>query len=585
MKKTLQALGRRPAGKPSALSLQETHKNALTRVRKSDAVARKDNLNLDGIIARDEANVTKASPSAFDELRRTEDVLSKIHDNSVEVQKYGMKNELAEIAENPEANQYVRGRQVPNDKLSMWDDKFKKDRTALLTKGEVSVTYVNPYHVPDVLRGTDQCPGCGALMQCREKFSEGYTSLLSIKRNIEAHDRQMKYKEQYYARQEALHENVKANGWQDGMEYQDYMTEEELEAVHRYVPSPMICERCTQLQDNNYNSAKNIVSITSWERELDEVSRNRSALIVLVVNLWDFENSFHPKIQRLTRGRTVLMIGTHGDTLPFPWGVRKSTKNHGHRAPEDPEERTFWETRLFGELSEYMKKRCKSEGYRVKDCIATGLPGMGTDDIPRLTNIELAVSAIEKYRKDDDVYLIGAANVGKSSFMNSLYGIYKGTAQPHPEAKLVTDVVQHSGRRVSYEKRWVIPEEAAAPEKAFALTVHNPFQKDIRTVSGAPGTTIKNMGFDISNTSKKDAGRIIDTPGILVKGMLPTVLPMGVCSTVTPKARMGFRFFRVAPGDSLFISAMARIDVVKGHPQGIPISPLNSHNIRPFFRN
>eukprot|EP01061_Rhynchopus_euleeides_P022002 TRINITY_DN35890_c0_g1_i1.p1 TRINITY_DN35890_c0_g1~~TRINITY_DN35890_c0_g1_i1.p1 ORF type:complete len:813 (+),score=272.77 TRINITY_DN35890_c0_g1_i1:26-2440(+) len=600
-------------------ALGEAQENALMRNADFAAEAKTKapvEKSLEGLIRKDAVASTtrprRQSQSAFDEMRGDVatggDILNKVHPHSVETLKYGMADELSEFKKSGE--QFATTRDLPSPQtLSMWDDKFKKDRAERLQSAEsdappaaaagsaspadaplsdslmitsppaeapakgpqIAITYVNPYHIPDVLRGTDQCPGCGALMQCREKFAPGYTPLLSIKMHIEEHDRMMKYKETYLKRQEVLHENVQQYGFRPGMEYQDYMTEEELEAMFRYSPRPVICERCTQLNESQYDVRKTVMSVADWRDELAEIGDRdpkKGRLIVHIVSLWDFETCFrlHRDIRRMAKGNPILMIGTHGDALPYPWGVRKSTRNKGHHDPEDEELKEVWQARLLGELSDYMARRCKDEGYRVADCIAVGKPDL---------NIELAISAIEKWRRGGDVYLTGAVNVGKSTFVNALYEKYKPSPAPHPEARLVTDVSSGGKNKpVAYTQRWEIPEEASAPEKAFALTVHNPFEKDIRTVSGVPGTTIKNMSFSIHSRGrggKAEESRIVDTPGIMQKGMLSTVLPLGLVSMLSPKMRMSFRFFRVAPGDSLFVTSLVRVDVVKGVADGVLI--------------
>eukprot|EP01059_Diplonema_ambulator_P002501 TRINITY_DN12119_c0_g1_i4.p1 TRINITY_DN12119_c0_g1~~TRINITY_DN12119_c0_g1_i4.p1 ORF type:complete len:727 (+),score=139.56 TRINITY_DN12119_c0_g1_i4:328-2181(+) len=453
---------------------------------------------------------------------------------------------------------------MPSERPTLKMDPFKESRVAKIEAGnEVAITYANPYHIPDVLRGTDQCPGCGALMQCREQFRSGFTSLKSIKKHIEEHDRMMKLRERYYTRQEKLHENIKAVGWQPEFEYQDYLTEEELHAVHRYQPKPVVCERCQHINSYTYGSEKAMMPVHEWQMELaeiDEKAKKRSGrpLVVLVVSLWDFEGGFTTEIVRFLRRKPVLMVGTFGDAIPIPW-VLKKTDNWNNWSVSDQEKREKWTVKHLGKLGAWMKARARDARLRILDAIAVGNE--------HESNIDLVAAAIEHHRATDgDVYFVGGANVGKSSLLNNLIKFYQVPPKPHPDATMVTDIVR-TGHKTEYLRRWEVPEDAASPQQTLAMTIGNPYATPVQTVSGIPGTTLKNIGLKIR--SKKGEGMLIDTPGVVSTLSIFNVLPLGVASMVTPKRRAHLDFFNVVPGDSLFISAMVRIDVVKGPPKGV----------------
>ena len=594
---------------------RESNDNALAvRTAYQHVQAKPAELNLDGIIAKAEraTSVPAKQQSAFNEMRGGEfgDVLNKASKHSIETVKYGFADDLEGFGESGE--QYASHRDMPvPEKLTMFDDPFKRkrvgaieederrigpaaaaagdtDTTALATLDaapapatqsgpQVAITYVNPYHVPDVLRGTDQCPGCGALMQCREQFAPGYTPLLQIKKHVEQHDRMIKCREMYYTRQERLHDNVKKTGWQPGMEFQDYMTEEEMHAVHTYQPSPVVCERCTQIAESTFNSKKQILAADDWAHELAGI-KDTNSLVVFVVSLWDFEGSFAVRrhLQRFLGSNDVLMIGTHADTLPFPWGIKKhhpeegKLGNLGQYLPKDEPTAEEWQTKQYGLLSDYMLRRCKKEQFRVRDGIAVGIR---TGQAPH--NLETAVAAIEHWRRGRDVYVVGGVNVGKSSFINELYARYKPAPAPHPAAEFVTEVTG-SADNPEYSQRWVVPENAAGPEKALALTMNNPFERNIAVSSSRiPGTTMKNMAFTIHSTpaggGPPKKAKIIDTPGVVSRKALCNVLPLSLCSEVTPKGRMSYKFFELQPGSSLFLGALVRVDVLKAPAEGVLI--------------
>ncbi|KAJ9468030.1 hypothetical protein DIPPA_34492 [Diplonema papillatum] len=539
-----------------------------------------------------------APQGAYNQLIGSHPTTSTALAESIEVVKYGTQSETDPSNVDPETGRLRSARQMPHPhQLSMFNDPFKTARqqraqgsaaaAPVPAKSDgldpsadihqhssaLAITYTNPYHIPDVLRGTDQCPGCGALLQCRQQFLPGYLSLEAIKLHIEEHDRMMKLRETYYSRQTKLHEEVQRSGWKEEYEYLDYMTQEEMESLHRYAPRPVTCERCQQLRSYTYDSKKMIMPFDEWKHELAEIKEHppgRAPLVVLVVSLWDFESTFLSKweIGTLTGGRQVLLVGTHADAMPVPWILGNRSAFH-QRAAADPELKEKWTIRHYGLLGDWMKERAKAVGLKVVDALA-----VGNDE---KYNVELVAAAVEHHRRGNDVYTVGAVNVGKSSLVANLYDLYCPAPPPHPAAELVTDVVR-KGKSVSYQQRWVIPEGASAPSKALSLTVDNPFVRDLAfgsTVSSTPGTTIKNISFTLATEKRTASGvereeaRLVDTPGILKKGQVCNVLPFGLASTLAPKRRVHVEFFRLEPGYSILFGALARVDVLKGPAEGV----------------
>eukprot|EP01063_Lacrimia_lanifica_P001818 TRINITY_DN1093_c1_g1_i1.p1 TRINITY_DN1093_c1_g1~~TRINITY_DN1093_c1_g1_i1.p1 ORF type:complete len:741 (+),score=279.48 TRINITY_DN1093_c1_g1_i1:39-2261(+) len=542
-------------------------------------MVREEESDLQHLEERAEAPATTRS-TVFDRMRGYDDhgtLLNKVDTHSIERMKYGTQSELDSVSEDG----LVPQRDVPPP-VTKCDARYGRARIDALqlekmptTKTPLSITYVNPYHIPDVLRGTDQCPGCGALMQSREQFAPGYTSLLDIKLHIENHDRVMKLRERYYSRQARLQEAMKeAGGFQPGMEYQDYITEEELEAVHRYQPEPIICQKCRHIQSHTYDSKKAIMPMDEWRTELAEIAEPAfEGLIVVVVSMWDVEGTWPKGLNSITGGKKVLMIGTHGDCLPRPWEKPRRQKdkqgNRIHHAPVSEAQQEQWDRKLYHLCGKWLHARAKERGVRLHDAIVVGNQ--------RKRGIDVAAAAIQHLRKGKDVFLIGCVNVGKSSFVSNLYERFRPNPAPHPAAELVTDIVG-KGKNVEYVQRWHIPEEAAPPEKAMSMTLHNPFEKSIATVTDVPGSTMKKMAFKIQGEGDKKPARIVDTPGIVQRGHLVNILPLGVVSQLTPKARVSVNYFKVLPGFSVFLGCLARVDVVKGPAHGVLIKAVGRWN-------
>jgi 30S ribosome assembly GTPase len=146
----------------------------------------------------------------------------------------------------------------------------------------------------------------------------------------------------------------------------------------------VICQRCFRLK--HYNEVQDI-SLTDDDflRMLNQLG-SQKALIVKVVDLFDFEGSWLDGMHRFTGGNPVLLVGNKVDLLP------KSVKRN--------------------KVIQWMKKQAKEYGLKPVDVT---LMSADTGEAV-LETAEL----IEKYRGNGDVYVVGCTNVGKSTFINKL---------------------------------------------------------------------------------------------------------------------------------------------------------------------
>lgn len=145
-----------------------------------------------------------------------------------------------------------------------------------------------------------------------------------------------------------------------------------------------LCQRCFRL--NNYDDL-----IKSYQDHFDnyqllnEIS-NLDALIVWVVDLFDFESNIISGLNRHLMNKDILMVGTKRDLLPDSLGNQK--------------------------LYHFLKRRLKEYGISVNEVMFTGdYGGYGTEDV---------LHAIDVYRGDRDVVIMGQANAGKSTLINAL---------------------------------------------------------------------------------------------------------------------------------------------------------------------
>ncbi|MGD6795753.1 ribosome biogenesis GTPase YqeH [Metabacillus indicus] len=146
----------------------------------------------------------------------------------------------------------------------------------------------------------------------------------------------------------------------------------------------IICQRCFRLK--NYNEIQD-VSLTDDDflKILHSIG-DTNALVVKIVDIFDFNGSWLSGLQRFVGGNPILLVGNKADILP------KSVKRQ--------------------KLTNWMKREAKELGLNAVDVfLISSARGQG---IPEVTE------AIEEYRNGQDVYVVGCTNVGKSTFINRI---------------------------------------------------------------------------------------------------------------------------------------------------------------------
>ncbi|WP_416149286.1 ribosome biogenesis GTPase YqeH [Salipaludibacillus sp. HK11] len=146
----------------------------------------------------------------------------------------------------------------------------------------------------------------------------------------------------------------------------------------------IICQRCFRLK--HYNEVQD-VSLTDDDflKILNEIG-SREALIVKVVDIFDFDGSWLPGLHRFVGKNPVLLVGNKVDLLP------KSVKR--------------------SKVIQWMKKSAKEYGLKPVDVhLMSAETGEALMEVANL---------IDKLRNNKDVYVVGCTNVGKSTFINRL---------------------------------------------------------------------------------------------------------------------------------------------------------------------
>ena len=146
----------------------------------------------------------------------------------------------------------------------------------------------------------------------------------------------------------------------------------------------VVCQRCFRLK--HYNEVQD-VSLTDDDflKILNGIGQ-KDALIVKIVDIFDFNGSWLPGIQRFAGKNPVVLIGNKADIVPKSVNQKK--------------------------LIEWMKKESKDLGLVPKDVFLVSAA--------KGKNISEAAAAIDEYRNGKDVYVVGCTNVGKSTFINRI---------------------------------------------------------------------------------------------------------------------------------------------------------------------
>lgn len=151
--------------------------------------------------------------------------------------------------------------------------------------------------------------------------------------------------------------------------------------------SDVLCQRCFRLR--NY---KDVVSIEVSEDDFLKVVNKiePNSLIIMVIDIFDFNGSFINGINRHTGSEDIIVVGNKMDLLP------KSVKSN--------------------KTIKWLRHMCKEEGLKPLDAtLISAKNGFNLDNLMEI---------IEKYRNGRNVYVVGCSNVGKSTLINSIIKRY-----------------------------------------------------------------------------------------------------------------------------------------------------------------
>ncbi|MEF9961854.1 MAG: GTPase [Erysipelotrichaceae bacterium] len=169
------------------------------------------------------------------------------------------------------------------------------------------------------------------------------------------------------------------------------------------------CKRCfriTHYDDVSISMKQGI----DGDEILNKISK-MDALILWVVDLFDFEASLLKGLNRHLFGKDIVMIATKRDLLPDTIGDEK--------------------------LTQFIQQRLKGEGLQVQGIVICNDLAKGAF-LDHNHSVEEVKKMITKQRFDRDVIVMGMANAGKSTLLNALFGASSTslTTSRHPGTTL-----------------------------------------------------------------------------------------------------------------------------------------------------
>lgn len=146
----------------------------------------------------------------------------------------------------------------------------------------------------------------------------------------------------------------------------------------------IVCQRCFKLK--HYNEVQDVnLTDEDFLKILNGIGKS-NALIVKIVDIFDFNGSWLPGMHRFAGNNKILLVGNKVDLLP------KAVKAN--------------------KLINWMKHEAKELGLRPEEVfLVSAAKGL---------NIKETAAAIDEYRNGKDVYIVGCTNVGKSTFINRI---------------------------------------------------------------------------------------------------------------------------------------------------------------------
>ncbi len=249
------------------------------------------------------------------------------------------------------------------------------------------------------------------------------------------------------------------------------------------------CKRCYEMIFRNKAPKTFLKDEDYWELFSYIVEENK--LYVLIIDIFNIEGSILDNMTEKLRGKDVLIVINKRDLIP------KLVKD----------------SKIYASIKNH---------YKLKDLNILDYVVVSSK---KKYNIDLLLDKINYYRKDD-VFLIGVANVGKSSIVNGLIN---------------------------------------------SITQDN---KEYISTSYHAGTTLGLIKVPFDEKSN-----LIDTPGIINTTDVNNGLEKETLEIIIPKKEIRPKTYQLNPNQTLFISSLLQLNYIQGQRQGFTIYASNMMQI------
>ncbi len=241
----------------------------------------------------------------------------------------------------------------------------------------------------------------------------------------------------------------------------------------------LLCKRCFRLK--HYNEIAD-VSITDDDfLKMIGTIRNTKGLVVHLIDIFDVSGTLIASLPRLVGDRPILLVGNKVDLLPKSTNKRK--------------------------LNHWLRQSAKEVGIKVEDVfLISSTKGYGIEEL---------MAQMDYYRQGRDVYIVGATNVGKSTFINRLIKQSVGMDQ-------------------------------------------------VITTSYYPGTTLGFIEIPLDQHTY-----LYDTPGIVNDQQMVHYVSEHDLKIISPQKEIKPRVYQLHDQQTLFFGGLARLDIIRGRKQSV----------------
>ena len=334
------------------------------------------------------------------------------------------------------------------------------------------------------------CSACGADFQCTNDRRPGYlppdkfATQVKLSKIEELQKLQEKAESYKWSPEEEIEFLIQASGGDDSSnikEAADINVDEMAQSMGldlvELAEKKVICQRCHGLQ-NFGKVAKELRPGWTDEptlsqekfRELLRPIRDKPAVIIALVDIFDFSGSVLPELDAIAGDNPVILAANKADLLPSQMG-RTRVENWVRRELE------YIGTKSIANIGGAVRLVSCKKGF--------GIAGM------------LAKARGLADEMGCDVYVVGAANAGKSTLINHILGSSNDKA-----------TIEGSKIRAGNANKL----------------------KGAVTTSTLPGTTLRFIKIDLG-----EGKSLYDTPGLLVNGTLTQLLTPEELKMVIPK--------------------------------------------------